>query len=172
MYNQYFNILSKEEYSICKNIIDNSYWEYGHKSTPDSNKKFWKIKKLQDQCFFNDLFMQKIKKLTNENLEVHRIYANGHSFGQDGEWHTDSDNDNDWTFIYYFNEGDEKLIGGTYFRDENDNITDIASPIFNSGIFFKANIPHKGTSPLLEFNDLRITIAFKLSKHKSNKTLF
>ena len=49
----------------------------------------------------------------------------------------------------------------------------MVNPIYNSGIYFKSNIEHKGSSPKIDFNDLRITIAFKLklTKLKLDKTI-
>lgn len=71
----------------------------------------------------------------------------------------------------YFNKGDDSIIGETYFKE--NNIISSAKPTYNSGILFKSNIEHKGSSPKINFTDLRITIAFKLklSKSKSDKTL-
>jgi hypothetical protein len=174
MYTQYFDILSEVEYSTCKEIIDNSLWQYGHLSNPNSSYKFWMIPKLYENYFFNTTFIKKIENITNNKFQIHRIYANGHSFGQEGDWHRDSKLEDDWTFLYYFNEGDPTIIGETYFKDKDDNITDIAKPIYNSGILFKSDITHKGSSPKITFTDLRITIAFKLKliKFKSDKTLF
>lgn len=176
MYTQYFDILSDNEYNFCKKIIDNSKWRYGHSSNGINGigNKFWKIDGLHNESFFIDVFVPKIEKLTGNIFKIQRIYANGHTFGQGGDWHTDSIGENDWTFLYYFNKGDSSLIGETYFKDNNDTITNICVPTFNSGIFFRANIQHKGTPPKLEFNDLRITIAFKLTmiNSKNTKTLF
>jgi len=174
MYSQYFNILSEQEYSICKEIIDNSLWKYGHLSRPTSSHKFWMIPSLTSYPFFNSIFIKKIEELTSNQFEIIRIYANGHTFGQEGDWHVDSKLENAWTFLYYFNKGDSSTIGETYFKDEQDNITDIAKPTHNSGILFKSDLYHKGSSPKITFNDLRITIAFKLKmiKLKLDKTLF
>ena len=171
MYTQYFNILSEEEYVKCKEIIDNSLWKYGQYSNPNSPYKFWIIQKLHANPFFYNTFMEKIEKLTNNKFEINRIYANGNTFGQEGDWHIDSDLEDNWTFLYYFNRGDASTIGETYFK--NNDIITVANPIYNSGIFFKSNIEHKGSSPKINFTDLRITIAFKLklSKLKSNKTI-
>jgi hypothetical protein len=174
MHTQYFDILSAEEITICKDIINNSSWYYGWKSNPITNHKFWNLPKLENNSFFSSDFLKKIEKLTNNKFYIHRIYANGHTFGQEGDWHTDSPEKDDWTFLYYFNEGDPTIIGETYFKDKDDNITDIAKPIYNSGILFKSDITHRGSSPKITFTDLRITIAFKLKliKQKSAKTLF
>lgn len=162
MYTEYNNILSKDEYNKCKSIINSSKWEYGHASTKNSIYKFW-ILNLSNDIFFNTIFFQKIKKITKNNFEIIKIHANGHTFGQEGDWHTDSLGENEWTFLYYFNEGDSSCIGETYFIDDEKN-TKSSIPIHNSAVLFKSNILHKGSSPKITFNDLRITIAFKLKK--------
>lgn len=171
MYNQYFNILSEEEYIKCKGIIDNSLWRYAGFSNSESAYKFWIIQKLHHNSFFYDTFIKKIEEVTNNKFEIVRIYANGQTFGQEGDWHIDSDLEDYWTFVYYFNKGDASIIGETYFKE--NGVISSARPIYNSGILFKSNIEHKGSSPKINFNDLRITIAFKLklSKLKYNKTL-
>jgi hypothetical protein len=173
MYEQYYNILSSEESKLCKKIISDSFWKYGQSSNSESSHKFWILPKLEKYNFFTEMFFSKIEQLTNSTFKIYRIYGNGQSFGQDGEWHIDSIDDDDYTFLYYFNEGDVDLIGDTYFADENGILKDICKPIFNSGIIFKSKLIHKGCAPNVNFNDLRITIAFKLKKIniKSSKTL-
>jgi len=160
MFEQYSNILSNEELNECKKIITSSYWKYGHTSTNSSHTKFF-IADLINISFFNKIFFNKIKKITNKNFHILKIYANGQVFGQEGDWHIDSLRENAYTFLYYFNEGTPSELGETYFIDENKNIKS-ALPIYNSGILFKSHILHKGSSPKITFNDMRITIAFKL----------
>lgn len=173
MYKQYYDILSSDEYEICKKIINNSFWKYGHTSNLESPHKFWITPLLEKHNFFSEKFLNKIEELTNYKFKIHRIYGNGQTFGQEGEWHRDSLDEDDYTFLYYFNEGNTDLIGNTYFGDSNNILKDICKPVFNSGILFKSNITHRGTSPNINFNNLRITIAFKLKKieMKSNKSL-
>jgi len=160
MFKQYSNILSNEELNECKEIIYSSFWKYGHTSTNVSYSKFFKTN-LIDVPFFNKIFYNKIKKITNTNFDILRIYANGHVFGQEGDWHVDTNIKNAYTFLYYFNEGNPSELGETYFIDENKNIKS-SLPIYNSGILFKSDILHRGSSPKITFNDMRITIAFKL----------
>lgn len=173
MYKRYYNILSSEEYKLCKKIITDSFWKYGQIGNLESSQKFWMLPKLETHNFFSEIFFSRIEELTNSTFKIYRIYGNGQTFGQDGDWHIDSLNEDDYTFLYYFNEGDVNLIGDTYFGDENNILKDISKPIFNSGIIFKSNVTHRGLSPNINFNDLRITIAFKLKKMdiKSVKTL-
>jgi hypothetical protein len=160
MFEQYSNILSNEELNECKKIIHSSFWKYGHTSTNFSHNKFF-ITDLINVSFFNKIFFNKIKKITNKNFDILRIYANGHVFGQEGDWHTDTNIENAYTFLYYFNEGNPSELGETYFIDENENIKS-SLPVYNSGILFKSNILHRGSSPKITFNDMRVTIAFKL----------
>ena len=116
---------------------------------------------LINVSFFPKIFFNKIKKITNKNFDILRIYANGQVFGQEGDWHIDANLEKAYTFLYYFNEGNPSELGETYFMDENKSIKSVL-PIYNSGILFKSNILHKGSSPKITFNDMRITIAFKL----------
>jgi hypothetical protein len=160
MFEQFANILSNEELNECKKIINSSFWKYGHVSTKLSHNKFF-VTDLINISFFSKIFFNKIKKITNKNFDIVRIYANGQVFGQEGDWHIDANIEKAYTFLYYFNEGNPSELGETYFIDENESIKSVL-PIYNSGILFKSDILHKGSSPKISFNDMRITIAFKL----------
>jgi hypothetical protein len=116
MYKQYYDILSSEEYEICEKIINNSFWKYGQTSNLESPHKFWMLPELEKYNFFSEIFFNKIEKLTNNKFKINRIYANGQTFAQEGDWHIDSSLDDAWTFIYYFNKGDFRTICETYFK--------------------------------------------------------
>jgi hypothetical protein len=173
MYTQYFNILTEIEFDYILNIINQAKWLYGRKSNKYDTVKFWQMD-LENDDFLKNKFLTKIEKLTNTKLNVHQIAANGQTFGQEGTWHYDDDSDDARTFVFYTNVCDDvSLIGETYFKDDTGNIS-IVNPIPNSGVFFNSSTMHKGCSPKMEFNDMRITIAFKLStigELKNKKTL-
>jgi hypothetical protein len=68
--------------------------------------------------------------------------------------HTDMEQDNYKSFLYYVNDSD----GDTLFFDENNKITNSITPKENSGIFFDSNIKHTSQAPIK--NDYRVVINF------------
>jgi hypothetical protein len=68
--------------------------------------------------------------------------------------HTDMEQDNYKSFLYYVNDSD----GDTLFFDENNKIINSVAPKENSGIFFNSNIKHTSQAPIK--NDYRVVINF------------
>jgi len=173
MFTQYFNILSDIDFGYVLNVIKQSKWIYGRKSNKSDTIKFWATK-LDDNDFLKNQFLFKIETLTNAKFFINEIVANGQTFGQEGVWHYDCNADDSYTFIFYTNVCDDiSLVGETCFKDVDGNIS-IVTPTPNSGVYFKSSTIHKGCAPKIEFNDLRTTIAFKLTslgKIKNKNTL-
>jgi hypothetical protein len=68
--------------------------------------------------------------------------------------------------LYYFNDVSElTLVGETYFMVDGEPIA--VTPIPNSAILFPHKFVHKGMAPRKGFNDLRVTIAIKLTEIKT-----
>jgi hypothetical protein len=173
MFTQYFNILNDIEFDYIVNTIKKSKWMYGRKSNESDVMKFWEMD-LNNNDFLKNVFLPKIETLTNTKFSVIQIVANGQTFGQEGSWHSDSSALDDYTFVFYTNVCDDiSLVGETYFKDNQNNIS-IVTPTPNSGIYFSSSTIHKGCAPKMEFNDIRTTIAFKLTamgELKNTKTL-
>lgn len=162
MIQRYFDFLPQEKYNQLKLIIDNLQWRYAGYSNPTTvSNRFW-YSELMGHPFFV-AWLDEIQKQTNKKFTIDRLYANGQTLGQDGSWHTDSDEDSGYTFLYYFNDGDDiSLIGETYFMVDGEPIA--VTPIPNSAIIFPHKFVHKGMAPRKGYNDLRVTIAFKLKE--------
>lgn len=162
MIQRYFDFLPQEKYNQLKLIIDDLQWRYAGYSNPNTqSNRFW-YSELMGHPFFV-AWLDEIQKQTNKKFTIDRLYANGQTLGQDGSWHTDSDEDFGYTFLYYFNDGDDiSLIGETYFMVEGEPIA--VTPIPNSAIIFPHKFVHKGVAPRKGYNDLRVTIAFKLTE--------
>lgn len=160
---RYNDVLTPKEYKELLELIREFKWIYGGTSTIDSDaSKFW-YSELIDNAFFNGFFFNKIKEVTGKNFILKRVYANGQTWGQDGDWHRDSAESNGYTFLYYSNYSDDvSIIGETYF-DVNDEQLAV-SPTPNSGILFHHSLLHKGMAPKRRFNDMRVTIALKLEE--------
>lgn len=160
MIQRYFDFLSQEKYNELTKIVEKLLWNYSGYSTAESNSnKFW-YSELMGHPFFIEWVFE-IEKLINKKFTIDRMYANGQTLGQDGSWHTDSDKDSGYTFLYYFNDvTDITTIGETYFMVDGEPIA--VTPIPNSAILFPHKFVHKGMAPRKGFNGLRVTIAIKL----------
>lgn len=97
------------------------------------------------------------------NLKLDRVYANGQSFGQDGQFHQDSPEPNTWTFLLYTNFIDDvdSWGGETQFIGNNGIVS--YRPLPNNAIFFDSNILHRGLGPSRHVKEIRITVAWKMS---------
>jgi len=162
MIERYFDFLTQEKYNQLIKIVEKLQWEYAGYSTTESNSnRFW-YSELMEHPFFTE-WLSEIERLSNKKFKIDRLYANGQTLGQDGSWHADSEEDSGYTFLYYFNDGDDiSLIGETYFMVEGEPIA--VTPIPNSAIIFPHKFVHKGMAPRKGYNDLRVTIAFKLTE--------
>ena len=160
---RYNDVLTPNEYIKLTELIKGFKWIYGGTSTAKSDaSKFW-YSELIDDSFFNGFFFNKIKEVTGKNFILKRAYANGQTWGQDGEWHKDSDEVNGYTLLYYCNySNDVSLIGETYFNVNGEQLA--VSPIPNSAVLFSHDLLHKGMAPKQKFNDIRVTIALKLEE--------
>jgi hypothetical protein len=161
------NFLTEEEIKIGTEIIKNGQWKYGHYSLGKNlyEDDFWSMD-LIDNEFFSKKILEIIEKHFSKKFELHRVYANAHTFGQDGHFHTDSEIDGNYTFCLYFSKINEEYVepagGYLYFKIPNEKYKIGFEPLFNRGIFFPSAYIHKGTSYTRYVMDMRICVAWKL----------
>jgi hypothetical protein len=163
MIERYFDFLTQEKYNELIKIVENLQWIYaGHSTLDTSGNRFW-YSELMGHPFFTE-WLSEIEKPINKKFKIDRLYANGQTLGQDGSWHVDSnDNKDGYTFLYYFNDfNDVSLIGETYFVVDGEPVA--ITPIPNSAVLFHHKYKHKGMAPRKGYNDLRVTIAIKLTE--------
>lgn len=156
------NIFDEVERKEIQRVLDSSNWQYGQYShkNKDTHKKFWMMN-LMDSEFFTVHCLNKISSLIGTNLSLIRVYANGQTYGQDGYWHLDTENDDEYTFLYYANPEWKVTWGGeTVFNINNTIVSFVPKP--NSGLLFPGNIFHFAKSPSRDYYDLRTTVAFKV----------
>lgn len=109
---------------------------------------------------FCDTIFERIRGITGKDFELRNVYANGQTFGYDGDFHTDGSEDSSWTFLLY---ASEVTDGGlTLFRIPGTKLLSAVEPIRNSGVLFKASLVHRGMAPSRDCDALRVTIAYKL----------
>jgi hypothetical protein len=162
MIHRYFDFLTQQKYNQLIKIVENLLWIYSGHSTNDTNSnRFW-YSELMGHPFFTE-WLSEIERLSNKKFKIDRLYANGQTLGQDGSWHADSQFDSGYTFLYYLNDYDDvSLIGETYFMVDGEPVA--ITPIPNSAVLFHHQYKHKGMAPRKGYNDLRVTIAFKLTE--------
>jgi hypothetical protein len=164
----YDQILTPTEVEIAASIISSKNWEYSGRSGMKSDKpSFWYMN-LTDEDFFTKIIFEKVTQVVGGDFELQRVYANGHTFALDGEFHVDDEREEAYTCILYLspeitNESVNDIGGYTLFKTNENYVTGVL-PIFNRAVIFKSNVLHCGLSPSRFSGVLRITVAFKLLK--------
>jgi hypothetical protein len=160
------NFLSSNDIEICKKILSDNKWEFGHTSTNNIiTTPFWYMD-LFNNHFLKDVITHKIEKIYNKKFKINRLYANGQTYGQDGNFHQDDTSKTAYTFCLYFTEYPKEFCdlieGNIQFKipDQNNFIISV-SPLFNRGILFPSYYYHRGLSFNRYIPDLRICIAWK-----------
>jgi len=142
-------------------------WSYGHRSFENAGIKFFSSSLINNDLFKTHIF-HKIESYFKKKFIIDELYANGQTYGMDGVYHTDDDNDDSYTFLLYISDithDNAHIVDGyTLFKD-GDKVVCI-EPILNRGVLFKSNIFHKGLGPSRLSNLLRVSIAFKLKEIK------
>lgn len=163
---KYFqNIFTPEQNNkIWDNYLNVGRWEYGQLSINNSDNKFWYNELKQDQFFVEELFSS-IKGIIGNNFEILKCYANGQTAFQEGDYHIDSQKDDEYTFLYYpMSDWSPEWAGETVFLLPSGDLQYVL-PIPNGAVFFPGSWMHcaKAPSSKMPFG-LRVTIAYKLKK--------
>lgn len=159
----YENILSVGELStIWTKFLLSPNWTFNHKTDGSTNSDnfIWMLD--LETPFFTDYVFSKIKSITGKNFDLQKVYANGQTFGMDGDLHIDSERDDAYTFLYYPTEVWDLTWSGETVIIDKDGIVHNIYPKPNTGILFPSNWPHYGRGPSKSYGGIRITIAFKL----------
>lgn len=163
------NFLEEQDYYIALDIISKKKWKYGHISNEIEpvNTPFWTMN-LTDEIFFSQYLKEIIENKISKKLELFRVYANGQTFGQDGTYHIDNEDDNTFTFCLYatkINKKDAQFSDGyIHIKIPNEKYIISIEPIQNRGVFFPSNLIHKGCSFSRYIADMRICIAWKMKE--------
>jgi hypothetical protein len=164
----YDNFLSELDCDKCKKIIQQPTWKFGHTSQNNIiNTPFWYME-LIDNEYLKEKIKKKIEEKTNKTLIVNRLYANGQTYGQDGDFHQDDTEENTYTFCLYLTEIPDnivELVGGQieiFLPNSEHNIN--IKTLFNRGIFFPSHFFHRGTAYNRYVPDLRVCIAWKFKE--------
>tara|TARA_S200002703_G_scaffold78383_1_gene67489 strand:- start:1273 stop:1821 length:549 start_codon:yes stop_codon:yes gene_type:complete len=173
MIKKFNDFLGQDDIDTIRKKIKSNNWAYGQKSKHSANYSFWAMREpLELDSFFTHTLFNKIKKITGNNLAFQRIYFNGHTAGSFGYEHKDTgitgmvDNPtlsrSEVTFLIYCNSEWKSEWGGyTAFKKDEDDY-EIIYPKPWSAVYFQADITHHATPISIAFNDLRVTLAYKL----------
>lgn len=170
------NLLSEEEFSDLVSLIhkyntDDNFigWKFGGFSNSESrHKPFWNINLINESYFSEYLFgiiKKRIYEITNEEVELLRVYLNGATFGQQGYAHVDGEDDEDRTLLIYCNTNWFTEWGGATAFLECDQVTTVF-PKCRKAVYFKGNISHCSHPFTRDYFGLRITLAYKLKVKK------
>jgi len=118
---------------------------------------------LENDEFFSEYLLNKIKEITKENFTIERIYFNGHNACSQGYPHKDSEQENGRTFLIYCNRSWDLALGGST-NIIVDNEVQSFFPYPKSAIYFKNNYFHLASPISKDFKGVRVTLAFKLYK--------
>lgn len=163
----YDNVFSQFDYGEIIHKSQQAKWQYGHGSKNEDNVlPFW-VMSLKDDEFFTDYLLNIIRDVVNEpDLELVDVYANGHVFGDKAMPHVDSYHDGGGTFLFYANDGWDRLWGGATQFDFGNGKYACAMPGRNRAVFFPGKIEHYADEVSRTFTGLRVTIAWKLNGAK------
>ena len=154
-YDDFFPIDIQKE--IFHKLMTSHAWSY---TGGGEISRFWHVDGLENDDYFSSFLYDKICQNLNKKFSAFsRIYANGQTSCQYGVPHTD---DGDMTFLYYPNlEWQLTWQGGLFFIKNNEIYKTITYKP-NRAVLFPAKIKHYADAPSRLYNELRISLAYKL----------
>lgn len=167
------NFLNNDELKECIDIIKKNKWQWGQTSSnKNTDTPFWSMD-LIDNEYFSKCILKVIEKQFSKKFKLLRVYANAHTYGQDGSYHNDCSEleyreKKIYTFCLYLTDIIEENIetagGNLFFKFSDLNYKICYEPKYNRGIFFPSNYIHKATAFSRYIMDLRICVAWKLEE--------
>lgn len=161
-YEVFPNFFDKNEIFNIEQEFNKFYWELSGWSQDPNDKLFW-FKNLMDSFYITELFKNKVQNILGKKVETFRIYANGQSHGQCGNFHKDSPGCTN-TVVYYLHKNWKPEYGGhLVLKEDNGDYIDSIWPETNSAIFFDSDIYHCALEPTIHCNSQRVSIAYKFN---------
>jgi len=146
--------------------MDKISWTYSRQSRADT-PLFWTCD-LKDNTLFNHTVLNILSKKVGMEFEILDLYSSGLTFGLDGFYHTDCDDEDHYSFILYLsdiNEMNIETIGGHLLFKDGKNVKCI-EPYLNRGVFFDSRVLHRALAPYRSGYVLRIALIYKLKVKK------
>lgn len=163
------SFLNNSELSKCHAIINSKRWRYNHYSKVSEmyDVPFWSMN-LIEESFFNTDLLNIIEKTFLKKFKLNRVYLNGQTFGQNGSFHTDSEEPNTYTFCLYLADISRDLVdtagGYIYFKIPDEKYKICYEPIYNRGILFPSNILHMASHFTRFIMKMRLCVSWKLEE--------
>lgn len=164
---EFDGFLNPEDFKeMSDRVIRSGNWGYGHVSM-EGGIKLW-YQDLTQNLYFTEYIAQKIKEVTKLNFKIDRVYANGQTHGLCGSVHQDRELDVSTgkylTFLIYVHpEWYVNWGGETLFYLDKENKVKAVMPSPNKAVLFDSTIRHIGLEPTRHCNELRATVAYKLT---------
>ena len=170
------DFLTEDEMKVLEEYFIDDVWRWGHTShaklKKNGPKSKWFYVIFDDKPYFTEYLKEKIESATGMKFELHRVYANGQTISNDGDWHRDMDDDERnnafVTALLYVSditpENVNEVQGYTHFRLINGDIVTI-EPLKNRLVLFDSRVSHRGCAPSIP-GFLRISLAWKLKRIK------
>ena len=155
------SFLSEDDLKRISMIVESKTWTFGHESN-SANKNscpFWTVDLIKEP-FFTEYLKCKIDEYLHIRASLNRVYLNGQTYGQNGTFHQDDNNENTYTFCLYLF-GNENTDGSIIIKVPGDKRMIAIEPINNRGIYFPSNYLHKGDAFNRFHPGLRVCVAWK-----------
>ena len=149
------NFLDEFEMKKIREILEEKKLQYGIKSGGNTIwcEKFFSV--LNTESFFFETILKKIQSCQKKKFMINRHYIQIQTYGKNGDYHTDSDNYNIYTFCLYIHDipfqpvtSKEELAentGGEFFIKFPDKKEIVCiDPLSNRGVLFPSNYLHNG----------------------------
>jgi len=157
----YSNLSLNYGWKSNKNTDPHGHWNYNiSKTGPDNLANI--TSRLPKKI--NEIWEHvKNKEIMVDNHALLRCYINGHTYGNEGYFHTDSKRNDEVTIVIYLcDKWNLDWAGETCFSDEKmESIIFAASPKKNRAVVFPSNLPHCARAVSRKFLGLRKTLMFK-----------
>ena len=163
------NFLTEEETKKAyMYALKSKNWEFQTSSGKKNltSTPFLCLNILKGETFFHETIFERIKKLINKKVFLHRVYINGQSSGCNGTFHIDGC---DKTVLIYLSPYDIEWGGFTEFiLNENGDHPEIkcVAPFTSSMVIFDGNISHKAYSFSYQHCPTRYSLTYKLDYKK------
>ena len=166
------NFLSNTDFDMATQIIKSKQWNYGHTSggREKVNTPFWDIA-LNNEFFFTQHMVAIIEQKLNKKFKLHRVYANGQTYGQNGSYHQDESYETNPPFItaclyaHQINLDDIETVGGNlYIKVPNKQYITCIESAANRMVIFPSTYYHKGMAFSRYSTEMRICVAFKMQE--------
>jgi hypothetical protein len=177
----YDNVVPQPLIAAVWNLVQRG-WAYGDTSNPHDALPFWgtkfchnpldgDVKGARSPIVSIDAAPAEVGALWNAvrrqlpgDYDVRYCYANGQTYGLDGNIHVDATDPGSYTALVYMNPLWKSEWGGEtlFYSADREHIVGAVMPRPGRAAFWDGRIPHWGRAPSRYCASLRVTVAFHL----------